>query len=681
MKRGTGVLAAVLMLVCIFHPGVQKAAAAVADEVELVVTSAAYGLEITEPTLTEEDGMGTFRAKVSFSNHAVGERIHVAVAFYLENGRMMECWSGVHTLAEGAEIVLTGVLSEYDRVGVYFFEEDSLTPIRPAVLRTLDGQAQVTNADLDTLRREIENEILAQKQDMTRLELEVEQLREELETLKNLGGTEAACGTQLLASEYGILPGSVDMEKMNSLLARAEAENKTIRFDDGIYEFPDTIHIGSNTSVAGSTNTIFKLSAESVATTLMSVGEGVDNVYISHLMLQGALNDTPAVEGDKCGLRVEGAARVNIENVEIAGFDRYGFYAARMSSNSNGEFYKMLQITNCRFYNNYYGMCLGPRCEYTQTLNCVFGANHVGCLNQGGNNSYVSCIFNVNHIGFQMDSMGLSNPAHGGCNACAFNHNTKAIVVNDCEIGWIFNGCQIFYGSVELNECSGVVFNSSIFGSCVLNSTNAERKNVNLISDSFFQTDSAAILSGNDGSVYVTDCLPDYVPQTEEETSEEYSWTQLVYTQPATAASGASVDAYFAPISHQIPVGASVDILDIAICGATSQGQNVEDVDVWIGNAQTGEITEHLVQGERMETTYSTRLKKYVLRVAIGKSYEYPTFVAVEAERTGGRGIAYGRSDEAINHFNGVGLTVGEILTANNTYIPEIAVYSKNGTG
>jgi Cof subfamily protein (haloacid dehalogenase superfamily) len=66
---------------------------------------------------------------------------------------------------------------------------------------------------------------------------------------------------------------------------------------------------------------------------------------------------------------------------------------------------------------------------------------------------------------------------------------------------------------VDLNECRGVVFNGSIFGSCVLNSSHTTLKNANLISDSFFQTNSAKILSGNDGSTYVVNCLPDYVPQ------------------------------------------------------------------------------------------------------------------------------------------------------------------------
>lgn len=484
----------------------------------------------------------------------------------------------------------------------------------------------------------------------------------------------------LYAASYGIVPGNVDMEAMKELLSLASEEGRTIRFDSGTYVFPSTIELLSNTSIIGSANTVFTLSQSSSSSILVKIGTGVDNVYLSHLILMGSETALPATQGSKTGLHISRAIRVNIENVEICGFDNYGFYAEQMSSNNAGEFYKMLQITNCRFYNNYFGMCLGPRCEYTQVINCVFGSNNTGCLNQGGNNSYVSCIFNKNQIGFRMDSKNLSNPAHGGCNGCAFNHNSKAIVVNDCTIGWIFNGCQIFYGTVDLNKSSGVVFNSCIFGSCVLNSKNPNSPNSNLISDSFFQTDSAKILSGNDGSTYVTNCLPDHIsqPETDKPATEEDGWTEILYTQSATVTSGASVNAYFAPISHQIPANTPIDVIDIVIRGATAAGQTLKDVDLWIGNAETGEVTEAIVSAETLTTVYSSRLNAYVLRIELGHSFDYPVFFAMEAERTGGRGIAYGHSSESINFFSGSGISVGDVLTANHTYIPEFAVYSKN---
>lgn len=481
---------------------------------------------------------------------------------------------------------------------------------------------------------------------------------------------------EIYAQTYGIVPGNVDMDTMNILLKKASEEQKTIRFGDGIFIFPATIDLPSNISIIGSTNTIFKLSESATDHVLLNVGTSIDNVYISHLTLMSEQTTLPTKQGKTIGLKVSGAVRVNIENVEFVGFDGYGFYGEKMSSNSNGNFYKMIQITNCRFYLNYYGMCLGPRCEYTQVLNCVFGDNNIGCLNQGGNNSYVSCIFNKNITGFQMDSKNLSNPAHGGCNACTFNHNSNPIVINDCSIGWIFSGCQIFYGNIILRESSGVIFDSSIFGSCRINSKHSTLKNANLISDSFFQTDKNIILSENDGSVYIDSCLPMASLPESDMHSPEYDWTQIAYTQKATATAAASENAYFGVLSAPIPQNQDIDMIDIITFGATGENQSIQDVDIWIGNAETGEILEQIVTNETLYTVYSPRAQAYVLRITHEKSYDFPVFIVLEAKRTANRGIAYGRTTSAVNYFSGTTVGIGDTLTANSTYIPEIAIYS-----
>lgn len=327
--------------------------------------------------------------------------------------------------------------------------------------------------------------------------------------------TLTSCTTVISDSSYlnisskGVLPGNVDATIFNEIIDEASMKEQTIYIPSGEYIFSDTINLKSNVSIIGDSNTILKLDQDSESNNLIYIGELVDNVYLSHLVLSDIYTSIPTNLGERTGIYLSKSLRVNIENVEICGFDNCGLYATQTASNNNAMFYKMLQITNCRFYNNYYGMRLGNRCEYTQTLNCVFAHNNIGCLNEGGNNQYVSCIYNFNNVGFMMNSKNISNPAHGGCTACTFNHNHKdAIQVNDCTIGWLFTGCQIFYGNVKLNNSSAVIFDGCIFGSCRLYSTNS-KKNVNLISNSFFQTSKEDILKNNDGSTKVEDCLPD----------------------------------------------------------------------------------------------------------------------------------------------------------------------------
>lgn len=315
----------------------------------------------------------------------------------------------------------------------------------------------------------------------------------------------------IYASTYGVVPGNVDPDDMAQLLADASAGNKTIRFNDGTYVFSSTINVPSDISLVGNTKTVFKPASETSPATLMSIN-GSDNVFISHITFDGGLTSRPTQEGTQVGLSVVSCRSVNIENVEFVGWSKQGLYSKTMSSygeEEDGKFFKQLQITNCRFYFNYCGNYFDYRCEYTQMLNCVWGENYIGTVNCGGNNAYVSCQWNANYTGFKMENSG-SNPAHGGCNGCTFNHNdNQAIQIDNCVNGWTFEGCQIFYGKIVLNNSKGVIFNGNIWGSCSFFSTFPDEKNVNMITNTYFLTDRTAILSGNDGSTKVVNCIPE----------------------------------------------------------------------------------------------------------------------------------------------------------------------------
>lgn len=99
----------------------------------------------------------------------------------------------------------------------------------------------------------------------------------------------------LYASSYGVVPGNVDAAKMTALLTEASKNNKTIRFNDGEYIFSSTIQVPSNVSLIGNTKTVFKPASTSL-TTLMSMNAS-DNVFLSHLILDGSLTARPTTEG------------------------------------------------------------------------------------------------------------------------------------------------------------------------------------------------------------------------------------------------------------------------------------------------------------------------------------------------------------------------------------------------
>ena len=480
---------------------------------------------------------------------------------------------------------------------------------------------------------------------------------------------------EIYASEYDVIPGDVDPDKMAKLLADASADKKTIRFNDGTYIFSSTINVPSDVSLVGNTKTVFKPASETAPTTLMNI-EGSDNVFISHITIDGGLTSKPAEEGNQIGLSVVSCRSINIENVEFVGWSKQGLYSKTMSSygeEGDGKFFKHFQITNCRFYFNYCGNYFDYRCEYTQMLNCVWGENYIGTVNCGGNNAYVSCQWNANHTGFKMENSG-SNPAHGGCNGCTFNHNdNQAIQIDDCVNGWTFEGCQIFYGKIVLNKSKGVIFNGNIWGSCKFFSTFPGEKNVNMITNTYFQTDRNVILSGNDGSTKVVNCIPE-----EEEITnmiEDQDWTLVAYTTSGIN-SGAS-NCYFAHCSTPVTAGSHITNLYIAI-NAANQDSIVQGVNVWVVNANTNTVIEKIVDNKNIQVEYSASMSKYVLNIEHDRTYNHPIYFIAQAIRTSGVGIAYSSGSSNSSYLSTEAPAIGDVIVPNSAIEAEFAVYCNN---
>ena len=481
----------------------------------------------------------------------------------------------------------------------------------------------------------------------------------------------------VFASAYGILPGKVDAEQFEAILADLSIKNKTIVFADGTYTFSSTVHLISNTVLCGGANTVLALDEQSSSNVLLSLNS-VDNVTISNLTVQGGNTKRPTEKGSRIGIRIEACRSINIQNVDIVGWELYGIYGKTMSSYGTAEegaFYKQLQIVNTRFYNNYCGTYLDYRCEYTQMLNCVFGENYIGSVNCGGNNMYLSCMWNANHYGFVLENNG-SNPAHGGCNSSTFNHNDNAIQVNNCVNGWTFDGCQIFYGKIELNNSKGVIFNASIFGSCNYYSSHAQ-KNVNLISNSYFLTDSKQILRGNDGSTHISSCLPDHI---EPETPITPSENLLQYTLVDSAQKllALSTNAYSGAVGYTVAANTQIDYIDFVVVNASAK-QTISGVNVWVVNQNDGTVTEQITKDQTLNILYSEELKQYVVRLELDRAYDYPVSFIVQCIRENGASIAYYASgDPALGWLIGdVAPNIGDSIQSNSDIVPVYAVYKK----
>lgn len=107
-----------------------------------------------------------------------------------------------------------------------------------------------------------------------------------------------------------------------------------------------------------------------------------------------------------------------------------------------------------------------------RTANCYYG-----CINNGGNNVFVNCDFSTCKLAFLIDNSQSQSPnaAHGSCVGCVFNHTDSntgvGISILNTMAGFIFDGCQLFYSQINIEDSEGIVFTGCNFGDTNCNIT------------------------------------------------------------------------------------------------------------------------------------------------------------------------------------------------------------------
>lgn len=109
--------------------------------------------------------------------------------------------------------------------------------------------------------------------------------------------------------------------------------------------------------------------------------------------------------------------------------------------------------------------------EYHRFTNVDAFECYYGCINNGGNNCFVNCDFSDSKsIGFVIDNSNgdKTNNSHGTCVGCSFNHIANnvglALSLNGVTNGFTFGNCNIFRGSVEIIDSTGIAITDSLFG-------------------------------------------------------------------------------------------------------------------------------------------------------------------------------------------------------------------------
>ena len=130
----------------------------------------------------------------------------------------------------------------------------------------------------------------------------------------------------------------------------------------------------------------------------------------------------------------------------------------------------IMAVSNCHILGCGAGINITRLSEYHDFSNVICTNNLYGCINNGGNNTFSACSFSANKVGFMIDNEGEKSPnnSHGTVVGCTFNHcgNNEgiAILLHSVSHGFVFTGCQIFYGKIVIKDSVNVVFNALNMG-------------------------------------------------------------------------------------------------------------------------------------------------------------------------------------------------------------------------
>ncbi|MBP3396876.1 MAG: hypothetical protein J6L87_06865 [Clostridia bacterium] len=196
---------------------------------------------------------------------------------------------------------------------------------------------------------------------------------------------------------------------------------------------------------------------------------------VKDMALYGAYEDipTPTAVGSRHGLYFMGTATTKNwknsgpRNSIVSGCLARYFSGGGLTCVDTGYLiYTSLTVTNCHMLNCGAGINISHFSEYHEFTNVLSDNNLYGCINNGGNNVFTNCGFNDNETGFLMDNSENQSPnnSHGSAVGCTFNHNGNnegiAIQVLGCQHGYVFTGCQLFFGKIVVENSVGILFNS-----------------------------------------------------------------------------------------------------------------------------------------------------------------------------------------------------------------------------
>ncbi|MDO4811843.1 MAG: right-handed parallel beta-helix repeat-containing protein [Eubacteriales bacterium] len=201
----------------------------------------------------------------------------------------------------------------------------------------------------------------------------------------------------------------------------------------------------------------------------------------------------------------------------ISGCYIYNFSGGGITCDNTGySISSGINVSDCYIWSCYAGINVDFWSEFSKWNNISATNCHYGAINNGGNQVFTNCNFSGNTVGMLIDnSKGQSkNNSHGSISNCIFDHsdgNTGVgIKLMGVSNGELFSNCQLFFSSVEIDNCKGISMSNFDFGydTSKLHSGEIIVKNHSfVIFDKFLCRTTPQISVDNTSTAIMTDCF------------------------------------------------------------------------------------------------------------------------------------------------------------------------------
>lgn len=165
------------------------------------------------------------------------------------------------------------------------------------------------------------------------------------------------------------------------------------------------------------------------------------------------------------GMVINGCWGYEVSGVTFRNCDGAGLQITRTNNQASG-FTDGGTLTRVTAHDNFIGVRFDTRAEYITASHLHCHHNVTGVIVHAGNSNIAN-----SNIGENIDGLVIvdhENGSHGSVTGCLANHNQRyALWAREVENGMAITNCCFFYGTLRLENCSGVNVTSGLISASI----------------------------------------------------------------------------------------------------------------------------------------------------------------------------------------------------------------------